>query len=83
MKKNKEDMTTEERIRLDPNFVVSSKHDNSLKKVLKDFPDGAPENLIAKFLDTTEEEVEEIYQTAINKLKNAMGVKNDDIWNSD
>jgi hypothetical protein len=73
MSKNKEDMTTEERIRFDPDFVVSSKYDNSLKKVLKEYPDGVPENLIARMLDSTEEEVEKIYQRAIRKLKKILG----------
>ena len=51
-----------------------NKYDNSLKKAIDDNPDGCENDKIAKFLNITEDEVEEIYKKAIKKLQKMMGV---------
>jgi DNA-binding NarL/FixJ family response regulator len=63
-----------DKIETDEDFIVSTKHNNSLKKAIDDNPDGFENDKIAKFLNLSEKEVEEVYKEAIAKLQKLMGV---------
>jgi len=62
------------KIMQDDDFIDHPKFKNSLKKLIEKYPDGVPNDTIAKVLDMTEEEVESTYQSAIEKLKAELGV---------
>lgn len=55
-------------------YIDHPKYKNSIKKLIEKYPDGVEDQVIAKVLNITEEEVEEIYQSAVEKLKANLGV---------
>jgi DNA-directed RNA polymerase specialized sigma subunit len=55
-------------------YIDHPKYKNSLAKLIEKYPDGVDDETIAKVLNISEEEVEEIYQSAIEKLKANLGV---------
>lgn len=69
-------MIDEKKLKLmeDEDFIDYPKFKNSLKKLIDKYPDGVDNETIAKVLDITEEEVEQIYQSAIKKLQARLGV---------
>lgn len=58
----------------DEDFIDYPKFKNSLSKLIEKYPEGVEIHTIAKVLNMTEEEVEETYQSAIQKLKDNLGV---------
>ncbi len=64
----------------DPDFIFSSKYNNSIQKIidkhpLEKYPNGVPDKLIAKVLKMeSPEEVEATYQCIIKKLRNKMAI---------
>jgi hypothetical protein len=71
-------MTLEEirhKIDTDPDFVHAKRFDNSLKILLEKYPEGAPAKVVAQALLLTEEEVEDLYQKAVVKLRRVMKVE--------
>jgi hypothetical protein len=58
----------------DPDFVYLKKYDFSLKKVLQKYPDGAPDRVIAQALMISEEEVQDLYESIIDKIRQSMRV---------
>lgn len=70
-------MTADEakkKIDTDPDFIFSKRFNNSLKKCLERFPEGAPNKVIAQCLIVTEDEVELIHTQVIEKLRKIMKV---------
>lgn len=70
-------MTTEQmrkRINTDPDFVALKRFDFSLEKVIEKHPNGVPNKLIAAALLMTEEEVEDLYEKVVAKLRVHLGV---------
>jgi glycerol-3-phosphate responsive antiterminator len=59
----------------DHDFVNLKRYGYSVEKVLDRFPDGAPTKLIAQGLMMSEEEVEEMLQSVILKLRSALKVE--------
>jgi glycerol-3-phosphate responsive antiterminator len=59
----------------DHDFVNLKRYSYSVEKVLDRFPDGAPTKLIAQGLMMSEEEVEEMLQSVILKLRSALKVE--------
>lgn len=59
----------------DHDFVYLKRYGYSVEKVLDRFPDGAPTKLIAQGLMMSEEEVEEMLQSVILKLRSALKVE--------
>lgn len=57
------------RIQTDRDFVLSKKHNNSLKQLLKDYPGGVPDKVICKVLQISQEELTRLYECAIVNLK--------------
>ena len=64
------------KIDTDPDFIVSPKHGNSLKRLLSNNPNGISDGTICKVLKLSQEEVDKAYASAILKLRKVMG--NDD-----
>lgn len=60
------------RILNEEDFIRSTKFNNSLFKLRVKWPDGAEDDLIAKVLLMTEEEVEKIYQEALAMIREGM-----------
>lgn len=65
------------RIQTEPDFINLKRFEYSLEKVLERYPEGAPPRLIAQALLMTEEEVEELYQRTVLKLRDVMKVDAD------
>jgi hypothetical protein len=64
-----------EKIKTDPDFVIYPSLDNSLKKVLKAHPDGMSDQKITKALMMTEEDVKEKLESALEKIREALNLK--------
>jgi hypothetical protein len=58
----------------DEDYIDYPKFKNSLKKLIEKYPNGVDNETIAKALMMTEEEIEDTYQSAINKIKESLGV---------
>ena len=65
------------RIQTEPDFINLKRFEYSLENVLERYPEGAPPRLIAQALLMTEEEVEELYQRTVLKLRDVMKVDAD------
>jgi DNA-directed RNA polymerase specialized sigma24 family protein len=63
----------DERLDNDPDFILSSKHSNSLKELLRTNPHGVSDETISRVMDLSPEEVEATWQAALVKLRGAMG----------
>ncbi len=59
----------EEKINSEEDFIYCPRMNNSLKVFINSHPDGVDNTRIAKVLLIKEEEVEEIYQSAIKKFQ--------------
>lgn len=57
------------RIETEEDFVVSKKHNNSLSRLLEDYPDGVPDKVICKVLQITPDDLKRHYKCAIMNLK--------------
>lgn len=68
---------TQQRIDEDEDFIAIKKFRYSLNRLLAKYPDGAPPKIVAQALMMTEEEAEELFQSAIVKLREAMKVELD------
>lgn len=66
------------RLDSDPDFIISSKHGNSLKKLINENPDGISDTAICKALDISKDELQKIYDSAMIKLRQAMAGLADD-----
>lgn len=73
MAKRKRKFSYEEavrRINEDPDFIIAPQHQYSLKSLLSKHPDGISDwNAIAKYLAITPEKAQQIYYTAMAKIK--------------
>jgi hypothetical protein len=61
-------------IETDPDFIHVKRFDYSLAKLTDRYPEGAPTKVIAQALMMTEDEVEELYQQIILKMRTALKV---------
>ena len=62
-------MKRDVRIDTDTDFVDSPKHNNSLKVLIADNPDGVTDRVICKVLRIDQEQLDKIYGRAILKLR--------------
>ena len=58
----------------DEDFIYCPRLGNSLKKLIEKNPDGIDDERIAKVLMMEEDEVEEIFEGAIQKFRKSMGI---------
>lgn len=73
-------MTSDEAKQLieeDTDFVYMKRFNFSLARVIERYPDGAPDRVVAQALFLTEDEVGEIYQQIVLKLRTLMGIPDD------
>ncbi len=61
-------------IETEPDFVYMKRFDYSLNKLMERYPDGAPTKVIAQAMMMTEDEVEELYEAVIIKMRAALKV---------
>ncbi len=61
----------------DEDHILLKRFNYSLKETLERYPEGVPEHLIAQALDLEEEEVSELYQDVVEKLRAIMKVENE------
>jgi len=65
----KEKRTPKERVEAEEDYIYCPHSKNSLKVLVQKNPEGVSNERIAKVLMMTEEEVEETYESALNKIK--------------
>lgn len=63
-----------EKIQNDTDFINYSKHGNSLKNLLKEYPTGVSDSIICKILCLSQTELDQILKSAIIKLRESVGV---------
>jgi hypothetical protein len=61
----------------DPDFIYSKRFDFSLKKLLDRYPEGAPTKVIAQSLMMTEDELQELEQSIIIKIRQGLRIEVD------
>ena len=64
--------TTERKLKKDPDFVVAPRFGNSLQRLVERFPEGVPDDICAKALNLTVEEIEQLYQKTVRDLRITM-----------
>jgi len=69
--KNKE---IKKRVEEEPDFINSKKYKYSLKEYKKNSKGPASDNIIAYFLCVTPQEVQQIYNNAVNKIRQYMKI---------
>lgn len=69
--------TTKERVAEEVDFCYCPRLSNSITNLIEKNPNGVDNERIAKVLLLTEDEVDEIFESALAKLRAALGVKND------
>jgi len=62
-------------LELDPEFVYLRRYEFSVTKLLERYPDGVPDHIIAAGLLLAEDDVERIYQDAVDKLRQHMKIE--------
>lgn len=60
------------KIENDSDFVMSKKHENSLLRLLQEYPEGVPDKLICKVLQISPEEFQKHYECAIIYMKDIL-----------
>jgi hypothetical protein len=58
----------------EPDFVCLKRFDFSLQKVLERYPEGAPNHVIASALNISDDEAQELYESALVKIRTFMKV---------
>lgn len=61
-------------VETDPEFINSKKYKYKLSRYKKAHPDKTPDRQIAYMLACTEEEIQEIYETIINKARQILKI---------
>lgn len=59
----------------DHDFIYLKRFQYSLTKLLERYPDGVPDRIIANGLMLTEDDVHELYERTVKKLRGLMGVE--------
>lgn len=67
-------MTEEKKLKLtqEEDYIDCPKFNNSIKQLIEKNPDGISDEMIAKVLNMSIEDVEKTYQNAIKKLKKSI-----------
>lgn len=67
------------KINTEEDFIHCPRMGNSLEKYMSRYPEGVDNEKIAKVLLMEEEEVEEVFQSAVRKLRAEMGIEDEDV----
>lgn len=62
------------KIKEDDDFIYCPRLNNSLKSFLQTHPDGVDDERIAKVLLVDEEEIQDIFSSAIRKIREKLGL---------
>lgn len=65
------------RLEEDPDFIASKRLDYSIAVAQQKYPNGCPNKVIARALLIEEDEVDELYQIAVDTLRKTMGVEDE------
>jgi len=60
------------RIESDKDFVFSKKFNNSMKLLIKNYPNGVPDKVICKVLQISLDDFKKLYNNAISKLRDSV-----------
>lgn len=74
---NNDKSKLKEQILTEPDFIYSPKYENSLEKFMHRHDEGVDSSHAAKVLLMEEEEVDDIYQEAVDNLKDMLGADED------
>lgn len=72
----KDKKTIKEKISKDEDFIYCPRLNNSLESLMDKNPDGVDDERIKRVLLIGDEELEDIYESALDKLRDALGVEN-------
>lgn len=75
MKYNLKDIRS--KLLTDPHFVNSKRFNYDIENVLNRYPDGCPEHVIASLLQIELDDISEIYEEIVLKLRKEMGIETD------
>lgn len=64
-----------EALATEPDFIYSKRFEFSLKKLLERYPEGAPTKVIAQSLMLTEDELQDLEQKIITKIRQELRVE--------
>lgn len=70
------DDITKRRLEEDEDFINLKRFDFSVSEIIKRYPEGVPDRLIAQGLCISEERLEEQYQVVVRRLRLLMKVDN-------
>lgn len=73
-----DDREVQKRLLGDEDFVNLKRFDFSIAEVLKRYPEGAPDRIIAQALGISEDEVESRYQDIVAQLRGLMKVDDEE-----
>ena len=65
------------KIQLDPDYINSPRHNNSLDEFRREYDQGAPTSIALRILGLTQKEFDIIHDCVIIKLQEAMGGNDD------
>jgi hypothetical protein len=63
------------KINTDPDYIAIKRFDYSLDKVIEKYPDGAPTKVICTALLMEEEEVMEMYEKIVLKIRGMLDIR--------
>jgi hypothetical protein len=62
----------QDKINTDPDFIYSKKFNNSLAEIIARYPDGVPDNVIAKVLKLKTSQFNTIFNKILSKLRDSL-----------
>ena len=68
-----ENLTEEDLIASDPDYINAKRYNKSLKQFLEKHPNGSSIRLIAQSLNMEEEDVQELIDSTLSKLRDKLG----------
>lgn len=68
----------QKKIKEEEDFIYCPRLSNSLENLLDKNPNGVDDERIKKVLLISDKELESLYNSALNKLRDALGVKRDE-----
>jgi hypothetical protein len=81
-KKNVKFLTSQEvlnnvydKILHDEDYIALKRFNYSIKEIMERYPEGAPDRIIASALMVPEEDVQKIYDSAITKIRDLLGIE--------